>query len=501
MIQNPNGTVLFDFGHGLGDAVQFTLVLQHIRNHFPNLTVDVVSGVGKHSVFHGLCRKTLARDRDNVSQNYDQIINVSWPECYTIWPNLPGTKATKFVQESLNLKAEILPYQIDVRPESRANVDTYLATLPHQPFVLIHYEGNTSADYKNLSHGTARTLCKHLKAHGFTPVILDWDYRSKLPDQRTIFCPTRDDPIWNLVGCGDGNILAALVEKATLFIGIDSGPLHVAMATRTPTIGVWTKHHPLNYADISGNVTHLVPNFHRSLIRGNQELGMATFQAHYDHREYEILDHGLIELVNEKLGITDSQEESVNPYLDKSKAFDLHKANGLDLLHSGNWQNDYACWLVDALSLTCKTLLDVGCGCGAITQAIQTYGVQTFGIDFNDNLIARGKGRFSVTLNCCDAVNLHYFQNKAFDCIHLCEVIHEFRQDQAEMIFKEFHRVLKPGGIVFSLTTRRNDFFLDEIASTGFVDVTGQYLPGLQSHPLSKINQYEWVFQILRKST
>src|SRR6516225_911916 len=51
-------SVLIRFAHGLGDAVQFTAVLRHIQKHRPEWEVDVTSLRGKHSAFHGLCRRS-----------------------------------------------------------------------------------------------------------------------------------------------------------------------------------------------------------------------------------------------------------------------------------------------------------------------------------------------------------------------------------------------------------------------------------------------------------
>src|SRR5436305_1747188 len=80
-------------------------------------------------------------------------------------------------------------------------------------------------------------------------------------------------------GPGDAEVLAALIEAATLMIGVDSGPLHLAGATTTPTIGVWTRHHPVHFFDLAGNVTHLVPGDHAQLAAGGDAL--RYFAEHY----------------------------------------------------------------------------------------------------------------------------------------------------------------------------------------------------------------------------
>ena len=50
-------TMLIKFPHGLGDAVQFTVVLKHLAKAYADWAVDVVSKRGKHTAFRGLCRQ------------------------------------------------------------------------------------------------------------------------------------------------------------------------------------------------------------------------------------------------------------------------------------------------------------------------------------------------------------------------------------------------------------------------------------------------------------
>lgn len=90
-------------------------------------------------------------------------------------------------------------------------------------------------------------------------------------------------------GTGDGETIKAIVDHSHGFIGIDSGPLHVAMASSVPKIGLWTKHHPLHYADKSPNMIHLVPRDHRKYIRGNRDEGVRTFEEHYRFQTYRCL--------------------------------------------------------------------------------------------------------------------------------------------------------------------------------------------------------------------
>ena len=87
-------------------------------------------------------------------------------------------------------------------------------------------------------------------------------------------------------------------------VGVDSGPLHVAGATSTPTIGVWTRHHPLHYFALAENVTHLVPENHRELLRGNRRSETSTSGTHYRFSTYRNLAEELTAAVQERLNDT-----------------------------------------------------------------------------------------------------------------------------------------------------------------------------------------------------
>ena len=78
--------------------------------------------------------------------------------------------------------------------------------------------------------------------------------------------------------------IAALIQRSQLVIGVDSGPLHVAGATTTPTIGVWTGHLPIRYYDVADNVTHLVPADWRQNMSDSQA---SVFERLYKFRSRE----------------------------------------------------------------------------------------------------------------------------------------------------------------------------------------------------------------------
>ena len=164
------------------------------------------------------------------------------------------------------------------------------------PVLLLHYEGNTSQGSKNLSHDAAFGICQAAIAEGLVPIILDWDRRSPLPDEVvSIFhTPVGDGDIWGEFGSGDAEVLAALIEQSTVMIGVDSGPLHVAGATTTPTIGVWTGHFPGQFFDLADNVEHLVPHNWKDLGLAKSKEAAEFFEQNYRFDTYDDVVSGVV---------------------------------------------------------------------------------------------------------------------------------------------------------------------------------------------------------------
>jgi FkbM family methyltransferase len=331
--------MLLRFPHGLGDAVQLTTVLLHLRQLFPQWLVDVAVRPGAETMFAGLCRRAyrLGEEPSQITdgQPYHARNTLWFHEPDACYASSPATKAEKALREAFQIepREEWCRYEIAPGDDARRRAHAYAQELaaacglaepdaagessPHAArekiisrsemttlagrYVLIHYQGNSARQNKNLDERAVAALCEEVIARGHIPVILDWDRRSGLVDQRRVFCPGGDHPLWDGRGHGDGATLAALAAGAAWCVGIDSGPGHVFGATATPTVIVWTRHHPLHYYGLSRNVTHLVPSNHRELLRGDRDLGLRYFEAKYEHRVYWDLERSLVLLAREFL--------------------------------------------------------------------------------------------------------------------------------------------------------------------------------------------------------
>ncbi len=288
--------ILLNFPHGLGDVVQATVVLKHLRRYRSGWDVDARAGRGKHSAMIGLCRHVYHDQEPQPSGHYDTRATLGWYENFNRYSDRPNSKITNCLHEvfGIDYDPSLGRYEIQVPDEARARTAAYLESigckkLPNGRYnaVLLHYEGNTSGHKKNLDHGTAGLFLRWVLEHGFVPVVLDWDRRSPHPDQKRIFCPgVGPGDLWGNFGSGDAAVLAALIGQGSLFVGVDSGPQKVASATDTPGIGLWTGHHPVQFFDPTPHFIHLVKEPHRLIPPADHGGVAAYFERHYRFSQY-----------------------------------------------------------------------------------------------------------------------------------------------------------------------------------------------------------------------
>lgn len=446
------------FNHGIGDTTQFTSVIKHIKKKHPSAKIDILCDIGKDSCFVGLVDNIYTNNVDITK--YDRVFKHTWQEVNNCYADYPSTKVVKCIAETLKLPIydDLLTYTINIKNESYEKVDFYLNALDiKNGYVLIHYQANTLREKKDLSHDLVLELCKFIISKNFVPVILDWDFRSPLPNNKTIFCPDVKNPLWENIGTGDAGKIAALISKAAIFIGVDSGPLHIAMTTNTPTYGVWKQHHPIYFADFAENTTHIIPKNNSIFIRGsNKDKCIEYFNKKYTSIIYDDLKKVLLDVLDKNLYINktfakmydENNEKKLNSFKYDENYYNEHRIAGLDYINYGDWQKKYGQWIVEVFSLKNKKVLDIGCACGSIANGLYESGANVDGIDINNYTILIGKERFKhLNLNVCDAINMHLYPDNFFDFIHTNQVAEHWRPEHVQLILREIYRVLKPNGI------------------------------------------------------
>lgn len=555
-LQNkPPHRLLIEFRHGLGDSAQLTIVLRHLKHYHPDWTIDLAALHGKHSVGRGLCDSVFVLGERRVAK-YDQVLSLSWDECHESYANCPSTKPTRCLKDVFRLTPlpELYTYQIARRPQADQRARDYLGKLcpngPRSdgrfPVVLLHYQGNTSRERKDLPHEIARQICAAVREQGHVPVVLDWDNRCPFVDQQTIFNPSASDALWGGHGTGDAEPLASLIEASSLMIGVDSGPLHVAGATTTPTIGVWLRHHPVHYFDLCPNVRHLVPEDFRTIAKA--PAAAAYFDGHYQFDVYRDLATDLVAQVRAQLGgepvpavpiplaanvpvatpaaVDRPEGRTLTSVVYDRQYYEEHQRTGLDYLSHGDWQRDYGNWFVEALRLKRHRLLDVGCACGSIVRGLAEADAVVAGFDLSEYMINLGRTTWpgmAPLLYVADAADLSCFANSSWDALHSNQVAEHWIPEQVPKILRELARVTSPGGIFFCaldteemmvrqrrnaldedpthLCIRPRSWWLQQFADAGWYDRTAEFEPALRSHPLSFLNRYDWDFFVLRKES
>lgn len=98
-----------------------------------------------------------------------------------------------------------------------------------------------------------------------------------------------------------------------------------------------------------------------------------------------------------------------------------------------------------------ELILDAGCGTGRNLSQLLSAASKPVGIDFSPGMLRVARRNFpDVPIALADLEQSLPFENETFDAV-LCALIGEHLNEMSAA-FREFHRVLKPGGrLVFSV--------------------------------------------------
>lgn len=276
-------------GYGLGDAVQMTSVLRHLRKHRPHWIIDYQADDGRHSAAIGLVRNVFAYDDAPPASRYDREIDIVLYDTFAAWPDRPNTRVVSCLHERFGMEwdASCASYEINITEKANKLAFDFLCSIDPgwRSCVAIQYQGDSSQVNKNLTEEQAEEICGIVQRMGRIPLLMDWRNLSLLPDGIHIHTTGRMS-ISNEWG-RDAQMNAAIISQCEAFIGIDSGPGKCASATKTPTLICWTGHHPALFHDPHEGTTHLVPANHRDnpILKGNREVA-DFFEKNYHWRPY-----------------------------------------------------------------------------------------------------------------------------------------------------------------------------------------------------------------------
>lgn len=275
--------VLLRLDFGLGDAVQLTVVLRHLKELHPDWAISVSASAARATgiVEAGLACDVVPLNWPPLPHGYDEVRDLAWHEPDAFYADSPSTKAEKCLREAFQIapRSEWSRYQLGISDECRDRVREFVGPVP---YVLVHYQGRCAKRAKNIDENAIRFVGGFVARRGWRMLVLDFDRQSTLDFSRNASWAriTRDAGL-GMYGGADAMTIAALAESARVCIGIDSGPGKCFAATNTPTIICWRHLHPLQYHCPAPNCLHLVPHTH------HRQLGAAAayFAAHYTYRE------------------------------------------------------------------------------------------------------------------------------------------------------------------------------------------------------------------------
>jgi len=147
------------------------------------------------------------------------------------------------------------------------------------------------------------------------------------------------------------------------------------------------------------------------------------------------------------------------------KEYQLSVRN-LDFNVIGQWQYDF-CELLDfVFNLKNKTVLDIGCACGALLKVLKDkYNCKSYGIEIDKDLVNESKYKNEVVIINDEAYNLDkYFNKKQFDFIFSVQTFEHFKDlEYSEKVIKDCYNILKDKSLIYISSVFGEHLTLEQI--------------------------------------
>lgn len=259
-------------GYGAGDIVQMSVVLLHLLAKRPSWVIDFMCRAPYHDLAY--CRRGIPEMPVQETPDgkfavdgvvYERVIDIRLHDASLMFEDRPCTKPVACLHETFGL-----PYDPHLG-RYRIVVPGWAAikAAPYGRSALIHGMGVSNKHKKDL------TKEENIDIKAMASIRL-----SAGPIGSTL--DLTQEPFSTMHPL----VLAGIIKYARLFVGIDSGPGHMASSFQTPTLIVWKQHHPAQFHDPAPNTTHLIPENWRTMPPANVRGIGDYFETHYRWRTY-----------------------------------------------------------------------------------------------------------------------------------------------------------------------------------------------------------------------
>ncbi|TDX59234.1 glycosyltransferase family 9 protein [Orenia marismortui] len=186
-----------------------------------------------------------AKGREGSTLFYDHKVELPTEEIHQIDRNLQ-------IAKGVDVKAETVSFDITLSEEERKKVDQLLKGLAiNDSKLLITINPYTSWSSKNwLNQRWAKVADKLIK--DFNCELIFTGSPADRAGVGEIIDLMEEDP-YNLAGRTNLKELAGVYDRADLFIGCDTGPMHLAVAMATPVIALFGPTNPLTHGPYGDN--------------------------------------------------------------------------------------------------------------------------------------------------------------------------------------------------------------------------------------------------------
>lgn len=278
--------LLLRVAKGLGDCLQLGCVIKHLKHYHPDWFIGVECREPLVGAFEGVADAVHLLAQGDYRKTYDRRMLMPFERPSQYYDGVPSTKVAeclnRYFPECKPIK-ELFHYTVADDSSCQTRMKNFHEQfLEGKPFALLHHEGTNSPEEKNMPTEDAQYIVDFCLAQGWQVLLLDFANTSRLKEQEGLHFVGHGHGLWLGHSWGDARAIKALIERAEVFFGVDSGPEHIAATTKTPTFVWWTGHNPLRCFDLADNVTHWLPDVDRIEYQEPREF----FEEHYHHYYY-----------------------------------------------------------------------------------------------------------------------------------------------------------------------------------------------------------------------